>query len=428
MVTFQHFHGDPPTPPPWSEQGPMEFGGPDGIGTPKDAYPGCLPSTVAYCRWFWRTFEPERGRFDWSMVEGALKKAHARGQTLHVRLQSFGSRTQPQLPEWFMRSAPTQPNPGGYIDPVYDSPEYLECWRAALASFAERFDGRPGMDALDLAFVGPWGEGAGQEGLISRRRIEEFVDAYIELFRHTHLLVNCGYQLDCGTRRGLGWRADSFADVATDGRGAVPEGLGWNHMYDSLPKENVRAGEAWKKSPVSFEWGQSLEFLRENKHPVDFIVQQGLKYHMSFLMPRNLELPDGFLEPMTEFAKLMGYRFVLRQVRFERRARSGDLFTVEMWIENIGCAPIYHHYPLALRFSQGDKSEVVLLSVDPMKWLPGDAWVEEEVRLPGCFTKGEVEMAAALVDPVTKTPRVSFAVEGTDKDGWHPLDTVEVQA
>jgi len=427
MMTFQHFHGDPPTPAPWSEQGPTEFT--EAEMTPRDAYPGCLPSTVAYCRWFWEYFEPEQGRFRWDMVEGALRKARARGQTLHVRLQAFGSRTQPQLPKWFQDSAPTQHNPGGYIDPVYDSQPYLECWRRVLKSFAERFDGRPGMDVLDIAFVGPWGEGAGQqEGLISRKRIEEFIDVYVGLFKHIHLVVNAGSQFDAGTRRGTGWRADSFGDVACDGRGVVPDGTGWNHMYDSYPRlvSSPWGKSAWEKAPVSFEWGQALDYLVKARHPIDFIVQQGLKYHASFLMPRNLLTPEELRLPLLEFEQRMGYRLVLRQLQYDRQARPDERFGYSLWIENIGVAPLYHHYPLAFRFSQGEKSVVVLTPHDPRSWLPGDTWINDQAYLPACFTAGEVMIHVALVDAATKTPRVRFAAEGTDDDGWLPMDTIEV--
>jgi hypothetical protein len=427
MVTFQHFQGDPPTPPPWSEQGPTDFGEADLV--PKEAYPGCLPSTVAYCRWFWDSFEPEEGRFCWDMVEGALRKARARGQTLHVRLQPFGSARQPQLPGWFQARAPTQRNPRGYIDPVYDSQPYLECWQRVLESFAERFDGRPGLDVLDIAFVGPWGEGAGQlEGLISLRRVEAFIDAYVGLFRHIHLVVNAGPQFDAGTRRGTGWRVDSFGDVACDGRGVVPDGAGWNHMYDSYPRlvRSTWGRAAWEHAPVSFEWGQSLEYFIRKNHPVDFIVQQGLKYHGSFLMPRNLHAPEELRSPLLEFAKRMGYRLVLRQFQCDRHARPDDRFGYSLWIENVGVAPLYHHYPLAFRFTQGGRSVVALTPHDPRTWLPGDTWIDDQAHLPAGFTAGEVMIHVALVDAAAKTPRVRFAVEGAEDDGWLPMDTIEV--
>ena len=143
-------------------------------------------------------------------------------------------------------------------------------------------------------------------------------------------------------------------------------------------------------------------------------------------MPRNLTMPDKFREAVMAFVRSLGYRFVLRQVCWERRVRPDDLFTCEMWIENIGVAPIYHRYLLALRLTQGQRCALVVLPPDIHTWLPGDAWICEQVRLPSGFVRGEVSMDVALIDPATQQPRVRFAIEGTGKDGWHPLGTIEV--
>lgn len=96
-ATFQRLNGDPLNPgTQWSEQGPLTF--PPAQTTLAE---GCLPCTLAYCRWFWNVIEPERGHYDWSMVERALTTTHERGQSLQVRLMPHGSARQPQLPEWY---------------------------------------------------------------------------------------------------------------------------------------------------------------------------------------------------------------------------------------------------------------------------------------------------------------------------------------
>ena len=68
--------------------------------------PGYLPTTVAYCRWFWRAMEPEEGCYDFSMIDGALRTATERGQTLAVRLMAFGAPGQPGFPDWYARTCP----------------------------------------------------------------------------------------------------------------------------------------------------------------------------------------------------------------------------------------------------------------------------------------------------------------------------------
>lgn len=424
FVTFQHFNGDPLFDDVyWSEEGPLEF---EFVKKTPDVVEGFLPTTVAYCRWFWRNFEPQPGKFNWSMVENALKAAKIRGQTLMVRLQPFGSKKQPQLPEWFMKIAPVKQNPAGYFDPDYDSEEYFKYWTRLNRDFARRFGDHPDLETVDIAFIGPWGEGAGD---ISKKSTERFIDFYVKNFKRSMLVANCGYQLIYGTGKGTGWRADSYGDVFNDGRGMVPDGLGWNHMFDSLPRENFNANksESWKRAPVVFEscplywhkWGLQLDML-------DFVIEQGLKFHCSTISTLGTRIPDEYRERFIEFIKRMGYRFVLRQMRYDRKLKGKKKMNFEMWIENIGVAPVYKdYYALALRFSQGDKTHVYYSKEDIRKWLPGDIWISETVNLPQMFSEGEIMIDAAIVRKKTGEPAIKFAIKGMKDDGWYPMDTVE---
>ena len=60
------------------------------------------------------------------------------------------------------------------------------------------------------------------------------------------------------------------------------------------------------------------------------------------------------------------------------------------------------------------------------EWLPGDVWLSGDVGLPEAFKPGEVMLHAGLVDPETDTPKVRFAVQETDDEGWIPLGNIQV--
>ncbi len=81
--TFQHFNGDALFPgTTWSEEGPTEFPPPDQMPVVE----GYLPTTVAYCRWFWRVVEPQKGHYDFAVIERALETAAARAAGDPARL------------------------------------------------------------------------------------------------------------------------------------------------------------------------------------------------------------------------------------------------------------------------------------------------------------------------------------------------------
>ncbi len=427
VATFQNFNGDELFPgAKWSEKGPLKFDpGKADVKTVK----GYLPSTVAYCRWYWNVFEPERDKYDWSMVEGAFKTAKARGQTLQVRLMPAGD----DLPSWYAKIAPVKMGlKANRLEPDYDSDEYFELWSAVIKAFAAKFGKDPALESFDVAFLGPWGEGA---GIMLNRNIEKFVDMYARYLDSSILLSNIdGHQYDYGISVGLGWRCDCFGDMINAGKGYVPDGLGWNHTFDYYPKAiyEGKAGEAWRTRPVVFETCHNPAGWRDRNMPLeylDFIIAQGLKNHCTVLMPKYSVIPDEYFAKIVEFEKKLGYRFVLRQIRYNKSLSAEGKFVYEMWMDNAGVAPIYRKgYALAFRFTQDGKSGISLSSQDITKWLPGDTWISEAIKLSPDFTRAvDIQVETALVNIETKTPAVKIAIKGVQEDGWFPVGIIKAE-
>ncbi|HHN46237.1 MAG TPA: hypothetical protein ENN09_02240, partial [Planctomycetes bacterium] len=81
-TTFQRFNGDPLYPGlMWNDrEGPVEFKPFDG-NLKNERYP---QTRMAYCRWLWSVIEPEKGKFRWDIIDGALEAARLRNQTLQM--------------------------------------------------------------------------------------------------------------------------------------------------------------------------------------------------------------------------------------------------------------------------------------------------------------------------------------------------------
>lgn len=430
--TFQHFNGDPLFPGlTWSEAGPTEF--------PKDkshsgAYPrsaveGYLPSTVAYCRWFWELFEPEEGKYDFSVIDRALSSAESCGQTLSVRLMAFGGLSQPQIPRWYKDKYPCETvkfKSAEQIVPVHDSAEYFEKWGNCVSAFAEKYDSDPCLESIDISFIGPWGEGAGNCG---RAQIEKFTAFWQKCFPKTpRLALIAGEQLAAGIETGSGWRCDCFGDLKQPGSPTMPAHLSWNHMYDAYPRSicTANAQEAWKNAPVCFEtcWVPMKWF--QDGFDIDFIIEQGLKYHGTYFMPKYTRLPEEWMKKLASFCRRLGYRYVVRQTKIASSMEHRGKFHFDAWIENIGVAPIYRRYDFAVRFRQEDREEIVRLSdLDIRGWQPGDSWIEKDIPVPGWLKNGACEISMAIIGKAGKVA-VKFAVKERYGDDWLPLGTSQV--
>ncbi len=188
--------------------------------------------------------------------------------------------------------------------------------------------------------------------------MKRMAERYVSCFAKTPLLAMIGPQMKPAAAIGTGWRCDCFGDQREKGNAEIPHHAAWNHTYDVYPwlvAENG-AADAWRNGPVVFETcGVPLGWYWQREYPynLDFNLQQGLKYHGSIFMPKSTRIPDEWQKPILDWCRYLGYRFVLRQARYEVTLTRGNQFDCDIWIENVGVAPPYHPYELVLRSRPG---------------------------------------------------------------------------
>lgn len=443
-ATFQRFNGDPlnevlrwdlvakdqtwvapPDADKMESEGVQDWDMPHHADLHNDRYP---PTRIAYCRWAWCLLEPEQGKLRFDIIDRALERAASRGQTLALR-------TQPQVahyecPKWYWdlgaKHDPAASNPRWRVAD-HNDPLYLEHWGNHIRALGERYDGHPNLESFDVAYGGGCGETGGNAECLTARRL---VQIYIDSFPTTQLLTMLGTEgcLYAARQPGLhaGWRADCFGDVHTSGGPSVPEGLNWNHMNDMYPTALAECGvtDAWKTAPTVFESCWTVDYWHKHGWDIDWIIEQGLKYHISSFMPKSAYMPDDWMGKIMSFSQRMGYWLHLQQMMLPLEARPGELCTMTAVIDNKGVAPIYRPYTFALRFSQGNLHKVVHLREDIRTWMPGLSYISEAFRLPAGLSPGEAKVSCAIVDNANK-PVVRLAIKARDNDGWHPLTSMD---
>ena len=423
-TTFQRFNGDQLYPGlTWDDsKGPVEFMPFDG-NLKNPSYPD---TTLSYCRWLWSVLEPQKGKFRWDIIDGTLSAANQRGQTVQMRIQPYIGA---DIPAWFYEL-------GGKIDPKADParkepdhnhPAYLKHFGDVIRAFAKRYDGHPDLESFDIAYGGACGECGGNT---TRPTAKKLVDVYVKAFKKTQLVSMLGtFGCEYASKlKRIGWRADCYGDLRAEGRGVVPDKLCWNHMYDAYPKEIHSNGvsETWKTAPVTLETCWTVGYWESKGWDADWILEQGLKYHTSIFMPKSSFIPDRWREKIDAWDRRLGYRFVLRQLNLPLEAKPGARIPFWMWVENIGVAPIYRDYALALRFRQGNESHIVKVNTDIRTWLPGDSILDGNIAFPKKLQRGETGVEIGILDAKSQKPRVLFAIAGRGSDGWHALTKMDV--
>ncbi len=441
-ATFQRFQGEPvyPTIVTADTNGPVTFPGP-GI---KDNLAYIPRTTLTYCRWPWSWLEPKKGKFRWDIIDNTLKSAKQTGQTAQIRFQPFtavdsavppqGAKRPPKpyvnIPGWLWDAGiKWVPSTYSGIEPDHNDPLWLKHFGAFVKAFAARYDGHPALESVDVAYGGFWGEGGGNTNYKTAGKTAEL---YLKAFKKTQLLFLLGTHAHdysnpkYGETLRLGWRTDCFGDLKVANHPDVPDSASWNHTYDGYPKEIVVSGsqDAWKRAPVTMETCGNVATWAIQNYDLDKIISEGYRYHMSVFMPKNVFFPEKWMDKLVKFDKLIGYRFALRQLKLPLKAKVGQQFTVETYLDNVGCAPIYRDYKYAFRFTQGKKCVVVKFKQDIREWLPGIFWFSEEIIFPKGFSRGEVKIAVGILGDDGE-PKVWFANKGRLDKGWLPLMSMD---
>jgi hypothetical protein len=419
IQTFQRFNGDALNPGlRWSEAGPTE------VLKPPAEKPDFPESSISYCRWFWSVLEPERGKYDWGIIDLALKEAREHHQTLNIRMMPYDQKH--PLPEWYQHSGARRANKptdkdGNIWQPDFSDPLYLKYWGELVAAAGARYDGNPHLEMVDISSVGYWGEGWSPY-MPSFKYQKALIDIYLRAFTRTPLLMNFDEQqaLSYGTSHGAGWRLDCWGDMRT------PR---WGAMFDEYPEQIVRAGiqNVWERSPVSLESCGVPGSWFKRGYDLNYILQQALRWHVSSVNIKSSAIPPQWKQQFREFEKEMGYRFILRRLEYPKEIRPGAMMPVNMWFLNAGVAPVYRDYPLAVELSSSEGSAVIKTSAEVQKWLPGDAVFEGTLFVPQTLKPGQYHFRVGLLDPYTGLPAIKLAIEGRRPDGWYDLGTIEVR-
>ncbi|MBE6931686.1 MAG: DUF4832 domain-containing protein, partial [Ruminococcaceae bacterium] len=305
-------------------------------------------SSVVYIRALWKEFEPERGVYNFDLLDQIIADALAHRQTLIFRLMAHSTRACDDVPEWLKTLIPCPERPDGMR--VKDSPTdplFIELFCELVKKIAERYDGNPVFDCIDISLPGSWGEGHNLH-LYSPEDLQKMVDAYVKNFKHTQLIGQC-------SRPELLQYASSFAPVGWRG-----DGLGEpHHTFEMYPERIAKIPELWKQGPVSFESYWWLGEWQRKGWDVDRIIAQTLEWHLSSFNAKSLPVPNEWKDKVDAWVAKMGYHFVIDYAKLPEKAAAGDTMELGLGIDNRGVAPLYRKLPLQVRLCNENGSYIL---------------------------------------------------------------------
>ena len=389
-------------------------------------------SGSAYYRWYWVTLEPQEGQYAFGMIDSLLARCRENGQALAFRVMCEDPWGE-GLPQWLIRKGIKRtyspcPEEGAHYTPDLSDPVFSRYHEKLIRALGERYDGHPDIALLDIGSVGLWGEWhiycdtALMPDPAVRRKI---TDLYLECFPNTPLTslmndaVNTNYAVGMGR---CGWRGDSWGDADSTGGS-------WNHhQYYYWPTHN-RLPEAWKTGTVAMEPGEPGGTLNGITVPVKRIVDDAIAWHATFAHNKSKAIPTEQISEIERLVKKMGFRIVLRNMKFEDVVNAGSEMPFEMKFENTGIAPPYRDYRIAFRVR--DKNNeffgTALTDLSIIGWLPGEKITSSVFKIPSDVKPGkyELEIGLALYNSIDHT--IPLANYGRTADGWYSAGTIRIK-
>ena len=401
--------------------------------------PGYPRSTLSYWRWYWEEIEPENGAFRWDVIDGTLETARSRGQRVAIRLMPANGDL--GAPRWYrdLGVAGFEYVPEANVGsekknwmPDHNDPNYLKYMGRLVENFGRRYDGHPDVDHVDIGSLGHWGEWhfafVKPRPTVRPEVRRALVDIYLDHFKKTPLvmLIGGGEDLAYAVSRGAGWRAGCLGDLGYWG----PH---WNHMKDRYQQalDEAGANEAWRRAPVALEACGVMQKWADEGYDVEFIFNEALRWRCSIFNNKSSPIPPRWWGATERFLKRMGYRLVLRHVTHPLKVRAGEGLRIDSEWENVGVAPPYRGYVIALELRPPSRRTTegavrFTSDADVRAWLPGRYEVCFAHQVPPDLKPGRYLLALALLDPHTGRPAVHLAVEGRDSQGWYGLSEIEI--
>jgi len=398
--------------------------------------PGRFPCSVAYFRLNWEDLEPAQGQYNWQLIDEALAAWAKRDVRIALRIMTANAHSKGYYcsPKWLFaagcrsfdyRADGTDPTKAGSaitrVEPDYADPLYLKKHGPFIAALAQRYDGQPGIEFLDIGSYGIWGEWHTPHAAPWPVR-QQIIDMYLTGFRKTPLasMSDDAQALAYALAHGAGFRRD--------GVGSPWHEANWigTQKYAAVPG----FADQWKQAPVVFEWYGTYDYLQQRGWSFDRAVDFMKTNHVTLINDNIGKVPAAQMPQLLQLANVAGYRFVLRQVSHADHIARGNTLTVAMNWSNVGVGKLYRRHPLAL-YLLDTKGAVacqqVQADVDAKDWLPGDVSVKASLKIPTTAPAGPYVLGLALIDPVAQKPAIRLAIDAPQTDRLYRLSNMSVE-
>ncbi|MBO4878256.1 MAG: beta-galactosidase [Ruminococcus sp.] len=293
----------------------------------------------------WDDLNPAEGEYNWEEIDRMLEACEKHGLTYGIRIMPYSSYLgEDFVPQWIYdkgakkNKAESRDNPGEeVVFPKWDDPVYLQACKDFARALAEKYDGDPRVEFIDVRPFGDYGEwhnsfAVGDEKFMPSLEIQkDMLDCYAEAFSKTMLVIPSNargeiyrYALSIGiTKRddGLISLPNAEWSLLPTYRANMPV-VGENYWPYSWMRDTVRENEYSLVNWTPKRFRETIEI----PHMSIFALDQDSHCSYEFYKEQK--------EVIDEMCNKLGYNFtVTSAARYDNKLR--------VTIKNTGLAPAF---------------------------------------------------------------------------------------
>lgn len=370
-------------------------------------------SATGYTRYRWAVIEPEKGEYNWAPIDNAIE--YWDSQNIRFAFGVMGldtSNGNQTTPSWVVAEAQSA---GEEVwthtvgnNTVYNTHQgigsvYLKNYENFLKALAERYDGDPRVEFIDVRSYGNYGEFhriySEELNPIGVDGMKKHISMHTDYFKKTQIVVATGfcyhsnstntdesstnvyltpeeiYSMGVGVRNDAGYEIQEQVTAFSGHEPAILEQAPhYNQHKFQYGFDINKYIECFEQSKFSYmdigEWGNSSEAFVKDMEPV-------IKY----------------------LTNKMGYHFVMTNATLPSYAVPSRAFDIDIsWI-NKGITYLYKNavIDIALLDEDGDIVTTFRSSAVPTSWAPGETVVDTvSVTIPENLPKGNYKLAVGM--------------------------------
>jgi hypothetical protein len=305
-----------------------------------------------------------------------------------------------------------------------------------IAKLGIAWDNDPRIAWVQTGIIGYWGEQENPVGLKEEGFAKLMSTAFSSAFKNKKLVVRNQPEWEAeGQKLGVYW--DSYAHPGQK-NGAWTKINNANSTSRYLTQ--VVEGEVaydWGKDKFIPFYGSSPNETLSNTQFTDNMIDVIRELHCSGLgWIASYKSGDTTIEANAgKIQKEFGYRFLLSEFQCSSRVNPGERLNIMFKVKNVGAAPFYEKWPIALVLIDEVSKQIVwkevLKDIDVRSWHPGSNYnyttrsyqkpafefsYKKAISVPKSFVPSSYLVAITILDPSTKKPGVFFAINNFIKE------------